>query len=202
MIDIVCHPHGRLHFLLPLYFIQLPLLLKNAVICLVYICFFVCVYVFIYVYVYDLRTLLSEPKLINVWCSLTPFLSRSPSLQYSEKALYNQLCFYKCIFDWDHAVSKALQPEEKSKSRLPLRLEVTHCDFICRVTCANSLTDNVPVSQLCILTPGWFMVGGATFSIFRSCRQFSSKINTQRKISNQWLNINLSPQGYTYNIPW
>lgn len=35
--------------------------------------------------------------------------------EYSEKALYNQLCFYKFIFDWDHAVSKVLQPEEKSR---------------------------------------------------------------------------------------
>lgn len=37
-------------------------------------------------------------------------------LQYSEKALYNQLCFYRFIFDWDHAVSKVLQGDEKSKT--------------------------------------------------------------------------------------
>uniref|UniRef100_A0A667XMH3 DNA polymerase n=1 Tax=Myripristis murdjan TaxID=586833 RepID=A0A667XMH3_9TELE len=29
--------------------------------------------------------------------------------EYSEKALYNQLCFYRFIFDWDHAVAKVLQ---------------------------------------------------------------------------------------------
>lgn len=40
----------------------------------------------------------------------------SLSLQYSEKALYNQLCFYRFIFDWDHAVSKVLLGEEKSKT--------------------------------------------------------------------------------------
>ncbi|XP_047424576.1 DNA polymerase alpha catalytic subunit isoform X2 [Mugil cephalus] len=34
--------------------------------------------------------------------------------EYSEKALYNQLCFYRFIFDWDYAVAKVLQPDEKS----------------------------------------------------------------------------------------
>uniref|UniRef100_A0A3B4XG42 DNA polymerase n=1 Tax=Seriola lalandi dorsalis TaxID=1841481 RepID=A0A3B4XG42_SERLL len=29
--------------------------------------------------------------------------------EYSEKALYNQLCFYRFIFDWDYAVTKVLQ---------------------------------------------------------------------------------------------
>uniref|UniRef100_A0A4W6CIR0 DNA polymerase n=1 Tax=Lates calcarifer TaxID=8187 RepID=A0A4W6CIR0_LATCA len=29
--------------------------------------------------------------------------------EYSEKALYNQLCFYRFIFDWDYAVNKVLQ---------------------------------------------------------------------------------------------
>ncbi|CAN9506180.1 unnamed protein product [Ophioblennius macclurei] len=35
--------------------------------------------------------------------------------EYSEKTLYNQLCFYRFIFDWDHAVAKVLQPEEKNR---------------------------------------------------------------------------------------
>lgn len=35
------------------------------------------------------------------------------SVQYSEKALYNQLCFYKFIFDWEYAVSKV--GDEKGK---------------------------------------------------------------------------------------
>uniref|UniRef100_A0A672FGR7 Polymerase (DNA directed), alpha 1 n=1 Tax=Salarias fasciatus TaxID=181472 RepID=A0A672FGR7_SALFA len=35
--------------------------------------------------------------------------------EYSEKALYNQLCFYRFIFDWDHAVNKVLQSDEKRK---------------------------------------------------------------------------------------
>ncbi|XP_023272748.1 DNA polymerase alpha catalytic subunit [Seriola lalandi dorsalis] len=34
--------------------------------------------------------------------------------EYSEKALYNQLCFYRFIFDWDYAVTKVLQGDEKS----------------------------------------------------------------------------------------
>uniref|UniRef100_A0A667XE17 DNA polymerase n=1 Tax=Myripristis murdjan TaxID=586833 RepID=A0A667XE17_9TELE len=33
--------------------------------------------------------------------------------EYSEKALYNQLCFYRFIFDWDHAVAKVLQSDDK-----------------------------------------------------------------------------------------
>uniref|UniRef100_A0A4W6CDE9 DNA polymerase n=1 Tax=Lates calcarifer TaxID=8187 RepID=A0A4W6CDE9_LATCA len=36
--------------------------------------------------------------------------------EYSEKALYNQLCFYRFIFDWDYAVNKVLQGDEKSKT--------------------------------------------------------------------------------------
>uniref|UniRef100_A0A3Q1H2T1 DNA polymerase n=1 Tax=Acanthochromis polyacanthus TaxID=80966 RepID=A0A3Q1H2T1_9TELE len=36
--------------------------------------------------------------------------------EYSEKALYNQLCFYKFIFDWDYATAKVLQPDERSKT--------------------------------------------------------------------------------------
>uniref|UniRef100_A0A7N8Y114 DNA polymerase alpha catalytic subunit n=1 Tax=Mastacembelus armatus TaxID=205130 RepID=A0A7N8Y114_9TELE len=35
--------------------------------------------------------------------------------EYSEKALYNQLCFYRFIFDWDYAVAKVLQSDERSK---------------------------------------------------------------------------------------
>ncbi|XP_029955043.1 DNA polymerase alpha catalytic subunit isoform X3 [Salarias fasciatus] len=35
--------------------------------------------------------------------------------EYSEKALYNQLCFYRFIFDWDHAVNKVLQSDEKPR---------------------------------------------------------------------------------------
>uniref|UniRef100_A0A669E3S9 Polymerase (DNA directed), alpha 1 n=1 Tax=Oreochromis niloticus TaxID=8128 RepID=A0A669E3S9_ORENI len=35
--------------------------------------------------------------------------------EYSEKALYNQLCFYRFIFDWEYAVTKVLNPEERSK---------------------------------------------------------------------------------------
>ncbi|XP_028289238.1 DNA polymerase alpha catalytic subunit isoform X2 [Parambassis ranga] len=33
--------------------------------------------------------------------------------EYSEKALYTQLCFYRFIFDWEHAVVKVLQPDER-----------------------------------------------------------------------------------------
>ncbi|GAA6084331.1 DNA polymerase alpha catalytic subunit isoform X1 [Tachysurus ichikawai] len=36
---------------------------------------------------------------------------------YSEKALYNQLSFYRYIFDWEHATTKVLQGDEKIKFR-------------------------------------------------------------------------------------
>ncbi|XP_033841473.1 DNA polymerase alpha catalytic subunit [Periophthalmus magnuspinnatus] len=36
--------------------------------------------------------------------------------EYSEKALYNQLCFYRFIFDWEHAVNKVLPPDDKSRA--------------------------------------------------------------------------------------
>ncbi|KAI1891277.1 hypothetical protein AGOR_G00142120 [Albula goreensis] len=34
---------------------------------------------------------------------------------YSEKALYNQLSFYRFIFDWDYAFNKVLQHPERVK---------------------------------------------------------------------------------------
>uniref|UniRef100_A0A8C4ZFH4 DNA polymerase n=1 Tax=Gadus morhua TaxID=8049 RepID=A0A8C4ZFH4_GADMO len=33
--------------------------------------------------------------------------------EYSEKALYNQLCFLRFLFDWDHAVNKVLPSEDR-----------------------------------------------------------------------------------------
>uniref|UniRef100_A0A7N8X612 Polymerase (DNA directed), alpha 1 n=1 Tax=Mastacembelus armatus TaxID=205130 RepID=A0A7N8X612_9TELE len=48
--------------------------------------------------------------------------------EYSEKALYNQLCFYRFIFDWDYAVAKVLQSDERSK---PIR---TYISYMFRVT--------------------------------------------------------------------
>ncbi|XP_020508693.2 DNA polymerase alpha catalytic subunit [Labrus bergylta] len=38
--------------------------------------------------------------------------------EYSEKALYNQLCFYRFIFDWDYAYAKVRQQDEKSLAKL------------------------------------------------------------------------------------
>ncbi|KAM3592904.1 uncharacterized protein V6R79_001516 [Siganus canaliculatus] len=35
--------------------------------------------------------------------------------EYSEKALYNQLCFYRFIFDWDYAATKVLQGDERGR---------------------------------------------------------------------------------------
>ncbi|KAK2859391.1 hypothetical protein Q5P01_004011 [Channa striata] len=35
--------------------------------------------------------------------------------EYSEKALYNQLCFYRFIFDWDYAFTKVLQADERNR---------------------------------------------------------------------------------------
>nr|CBN81881.1 DNA polymerase alpha catalytic subunit [Dicentrarchus labrax] len=34
--------------------------------------------------------------------------------EYSEKALYNQLCFYRFIFDWDYAAAKVPQGDERN----------------------------------------------------------------------------------------
>ncbi|XP_012718464.2 DNA polymerase alpha catalytic subunit [Fundulus heteroclitus] len=34
--------------------------------------------------------------------------------EYSEKALYTQLCFYRHIFDWDYAMAKASQHDDKN----------------------------------------------------------------------------------------
>uniref|UniRef100_A0A8C2ZNP8 DNA polymerase n=1 Tax=Cyclopterus lumpus TaxID=8103 RepID=A0A8C2ZNP8_CYCLU len=36
--------------------------------------------------------------------------------EYSEKALYNQLCFYRFIFDWDQAAAKLPSGDERSKT--------------------------------------------------------------------------------------
>lgn len=38
--------------------------------------------------------------------------------EYSEKALYNQLCFYRFIFDWDYAAAKLLQADERARTKL------------------------------------------------------------------------------------
>uniref|UniRef100_A0A146Z3R4 DNA polymerase n=1 Tax=Fundulus heteroclitus TaxID=8078 RepID=A0A146Z3R4_FUNHE len=35
--------------------------------------------------------------------------------EYSEKALYTQLCFYRHIFDWDYAMAKASQHDDKNR---------------------------------------------------------------------------------------
>lgn len=37
------------------------------------------------------------------------------TLQYSDKALYTQLCFYRYIFDVDYAKDKVITEEEKGK---------------------------------------------------------------------------------------
>uniref|UniRef100_A0A8C9ZLN0 DNA polymerase n=1 Tax=Sander lucioperca TaxID=283035 RepID=A0A8C9ZLN0_SANLU len=49
--------------------------------------------------------------------------------EYSEKALYNQLCFYRFIFDWDHAAAKVLQGDERGKTM--------HTHTCCFVTVLN-----------------------------------------------------------------
>lgn len=35
------------------------------------------------------------------------------ALQYSDKALYTQLCFYRYIFDVDYAMDKVVAEEDK-----------------------------------------------------------------------------------------
>ncbi|KAM4533563.1 DNA polymerase alpha catalytic subunit isoform 2-T2 [Odontesthes bonariensis] len=44
--------------------------------------------------------------------------------KYSEKALYNQLCFYRFIFDWDYAFAKMLQTEKNQLKKLTYEQEV------------------------------------------------------------------------------
>lgn len=49
---------------------------------------------------------------------ICPACSRATlRLEYSEKALYTQLCFYRFIFDWEHAIAKVLQNEDKAKAK-------------------------------------------------------------------------------------
>uniref|UniRef100_A0A8D3CJN3 DNA polymerase n=1 Tax=Scophthalmus maximus TaxID=52904 RepID=A0A8D3CJN3_SCOMX len=55
--------------------------------------------------------------------------------EYSEKALYNQLCFYRFIFDWDYAATKVLQGEEKKKLLYIKWLEA-ECNLISVCVCA------------------------------------------------------------------
>lgn len=38
-------------------------------------------------------------------------------LQYSDKALYTQLCFYRYIFDVEYAMDKVITEEDKGKFR-------------------------------------------------------------------------------------
>ncbi|XP_034416045.1 DNA polymerase alpha catalytic subunit isoform X2 [Cyclopterus lumpus] len=38
--------------------------------------------------------------------------------EYSEKALYNQLCFYRFIFDWDQAAAKLPSGDERNRAKL------------------------------------------------------------------------------------
>lgn len=37
------------------------------------------------------------------------------TLQYSDKALYTQLCFYRYIFDVDYAMDKVITEDDKGK---------------------------------------------------------------------------------------
>ena len=39
-------------------------------------------------------------------------------LQYSDKALYTQLCFYRYIFDVEYAMDKVITEEDKGKFKL------------------------------------------------------------------------------------
>ncbi|KAM9332035.1 DNA polymerase alpha catalytic subunit isoform 2-T2 [Pholidichthys leucotaenia] len=38
--------------------------------------------------------------------------------EYSEKTLYNQICFYRFIFDWDYAAAKLQQTDERNRIKL------------------------------------------------------------------------------------
>uniref|UniRef100_A0A672P6V3 DNA polymerase n=1 Tax=Sinocyclocheilus grahami TaxID=75366 RepID=A0A672P6V3_SINGR len=43
--------------------------------------------------------------------------------EYSEKALYNQMSFYRYIFDWEYAVNKVLSGEDRSNVKIGLKEE-------------------------------------------------------------------------------
>lgn len=40
------------------------------------------------------------------------------TLQYSEKALYTQLCFYRYIFDVEYAMDKVITEDDKGKFKI------------------------------------------------------------------------------------
>uniref|UniRef100_A0A8C8JSX9 DNA polymerase n=1 Tax=Oncorhynchus tshawytscha TaxID=74940 RepID=A0A8C8JSX9_ONCTS len=44
--------------------------------------------------------------------------------EYSEKALYTQLCYYRFIFDWEYAVSKVLQMDERMRVKKLWKTEI------------------------------------------------------------------------------
>uniref|UniRef100_A0A674EP08 DNA polymerase n=1 Tax=Salmo trutta TaxID=8032 RepID=A0A674EP08_SALTR len=48
--------------------------------------------------------------------------------EYSEKALYTQLCYYRFIFDWEYAVTKVLQSDERSKTIVSKRYGPTEME--------------------------------------------------------------------------
>lgn len=52
--------------------------------------------------------------MINVPVAVIDFFSLI-ILQYPEKALYTQLCFYRFIFDWDYALEKVVTEQEKGE---------------------------------------------------------------------------------------
>ncbi|XP_010292696.1 PREDICTED: DNA polymerase alpha catalytic subunit-like [Phaethon lepturus] len=45
--------------------------------------------------------------------------------EYSDKALYTQLCFYRYIFDVEYAMDKVITEDEKGHLKKPLRREVS-----------------------------------------------------------------------------
>ncbi len=138
------------------------------------------------------------------------------SLQYSEKALYNQLCFYRFIFDWEYAVSKVLQGEEKSKTIymhiccLYLTLKshfslVTGLIFkvFCSTCCENRPAFlNLNLFLFCCLYYSAAPPLDTEIKLVEMLLKFefwcpnnaSSQIHIQHSISNQWLNVNLLPR--------
>lgn len=133
-------------------------------------------------------------------------------LQYSEKALYNQLCFYRFIFDWEAAFSK-IQADEKSKTHshkhflrhyatifiliIPVQICNSDLELLSQCYCHNSHFSPFKCTV-------YYSAKSLCQSEIKLVQQFwcsnwvSSKIHTYHRISNQWLNFY---KGYTYNIP-
>lgn len=49
------------------------------------------------------------------------YISPPFPLQYPDKALYIQLCYYRYIFDWDYALEKVVSEQDKGKGNVRIK---------------------------------------------------------------------------------